>query len=484
MNVLHVASEVGPFAQSGGLADVLAGLPLALADSHGLDVGVVVPLYRGVAARVAAAGLVLDPGVPMQLAVGPYSFPAAMRVARRGRVSIGFVDCAPLFDRDGGLYGPTQASEFGDNHLRFGALGRAALQAGPILLGGEPDVLHVHDWQGGPAAIYARLAKLPVSIVATIHNLAFRGIFGKHVMAELGLPWSIFTAGNLEFYDQVSLLKGGLAAADVVTTVSPSYAREILTPARGEALDGFLRWEVRRLVGIVNGIDTAAWDPATDRALTAHFSRDDVHGKAMCRAELLAELGLRAEPGDAVLGVVARMTDQKGLDLVADLAPDLARMGARVIVLGAGEPALEDRFRWLAEVFREHVAVRVGFDADLARRIYAGSDAFVMPSRFEPCGLGQLYAMRYGAIPVVHAVGGLRDTVRDPGDGELRKGHGTGVRFEPATAAALAGAVERVVKLLRDDGARVALRRSAMSRDSSWTASAAQYVQLYRSLRV
>jgi starch synthase len=483
MNVLHVASEVGPFAQSGGLADVLAGLPGALADSHGLDVGVVVPMYRGVAARIADAGLSLDPGVAVELQVGPYNFPAAIRVARRGRVAIGFVDCAPLYDRAGGPYGPTPASEFGDNHLRFGALGRAAMLAGPILLGGEPDVLHVHDWQGAPAAIYARLARVPVSIVATIHNLAFRGIFGKHAMADLGLPWSIFTPQILEFYDAVSLLKGGLAAADVVTTVSPSYAREILTPARGEALDGFLRWEIKRLVGIVNGIDAAAWDPATDAALAAHYTRDDLSGKAMCRAELLAELGMRAPPGEAVLGVVARMTDQKGLDLVADLVPDLARLGARLVVLGAGEPALEDRYRWLAEVFREHVAVHVGFDGDLARRIYAGSDAFIMPSRFEPCGLGQLYAMRYGAIPVVHAVGGLRDTVRDPGDAELRRGHGTGVRFDTPTAAALTAAVERVIRIVRDDAARTPVRRAAMARDSSWTASAAQYVQLYRSLK-
>jgi starch synthase len=484
VNVLHVASEVGPFAQSGGLADVLAGLPAALAEGHGMDVGVVVPMYRGVAAKLAAAGLAVDPGIAVELQVGPYTFAAAIRVVRRGRVALGLVDCAPLYDRDGTPYGPTTASEFGDNHLRFAALGRAAMAAGPALLGREPDVLHVHDWQGAPAAIYARLARVPVSIVATIHNLAFRGIFGKHVMAELGLPWSIFTRQNLEFYDAVSLLKGGLAAADVVTTVSPSYAREILTPAHGAALDGFLRWEIRRLVGIVNGIDIAAWDPATDPALPAHYTRDDLGGKAMCRAELLAEVGLTAASGDVVFGVVARMTDQKGLDLVADLVPDLARLGARLIVLGAGEPSLEDRFRWLGEVFGEHLAVRVGFDGDLARRIYAGCDGFIMPSRFEPCGLGQLYAMRYGAIPVVHAVGGLRDTVRDPGDAELRRGHGTGVRFEPANPAALVTAIERVVRVHRDDAARVAVRRAAMARDSSWTASAAQYVQLYRSLKV
>lgn len=486
MRVLHVASEVGTFAQSGGLADVLAGLPHALADSYGLDVAVMCPLYRGVEQRVAAAGLALDPPVPATFAFGPYRFHGGIRVAKWGRVTLGFVDCPDLFDRDGTPYGPSPSSEFGDNHLRFATLARGALDAAPALLGGPIDVLHVHDWQGALAAIYARNEGLPCGIVTTIHNLAFRGIYGKGVMHELGLPWSIFTAGNLEFYDQVSLLKGAMAASDAVTTVSPSYAREILTPQFGEALDGFLRWEIKRLVGIVNGIDVAKWDPATDPALPASYSRDSLAGKARCRIDLLREMNLGDDPDDrsALIGVVSRMTDQKGLDLVADIIPDLSRLGARLVVLGSGEPAIESRFRWLGDVFREHVAVRIGFDNDLARRIYGGCDAFLMPSRFEPCGLGQLYAMRYGAIPVVHAVGGLRDTVRDPGDAELKKGHGTGIRFEHANAGALAGAVERVVRLLRDDQSRLQMRRSAMGRDSSWTASAAQYVQLYRSLKL
>ncbi len=258
---------------------------------------------------------------------------------------------------------------------------------------------------------------------------------------------------------------------------------EILTPERGEALDGFLRWEIKRLVGITNGIDTVEWDPATDAALPARFTREDLAGKATCRAELLREIGLPDDPWTPVIGVISRMADQKGLDLVADIVPDLHRIGARLVLLGSGEPHLEDRFRWLADVFREHVAVRIGFDHGLSRRIYAGSDLFCMPSRFEPCGLGQMYAMRYGSIPVVHAVGGLRDTVRDPGDLELARGRGTGVRFEQPTAAGLAAAIDRAARLHRDPEARAGMRRGAMSRDSSWSASAQQYVQLYRSLR-
>lgn len=472
MRVVHVASEAAPFAQSGGLADVVAGLPNALAQDHGLDVAVVVPLYRGVAQKLAARGIALAEGAPITIHVGPHRWDAHLRMARVGRVAYGFVDCPPLFDRDGTLYGPGGASEFSDNHLRFAALSQAAVTESWRLVGGtvrDPfDVLHAHDWQAAPAAIYARVANAPYAIVSTIHNLAYRGIFPKHVMNDLGIPWSYFDLHHVEFYDQVCLLKGGLAAADAVTTVSPTYAREILTPERGEALDAFLRWDVRRLVGIVNGIDTKEWDPATDKALVANYSANDPSGKEACRAALLSEMGL-ADDG-VVMGVIARMTDQKGIDLIADIVPQLAQANVKLIVLGSGEPALEDRFRWLAQTFSEHVAVRIGFDLNLSRRIYAGCDLFAMPSRFEPCGLGQLYAMRYGTLPVVHAVGGLRDTVSDPE---------TGIRFDEPTSAALLRAITRAVPLANN----LATIKRAMQRDSSWTASAHEYVQLYRSLR-
>lgn len=482
MRVLHVSSEVAPFAQSGGLADVVAGLPAAQA-GLGMETAVVVPLYRGVAEKLEAAGIALGEAVALPFELGTWAVPAALRIAIVGRVQYGFVDCPPLFDRPGGLYGPGGASEWPDNHIRFGALGKAAVAAGPELFGASPDVLHVHDWQGAPAAIFAHVAKLPSTIVATIHNLAYRGIFPKTAMTDLGIPWSLFTPQLIEFYDQVSFLKGALGLADAATTVSPTYAQEILTPERGEVLDGFLRHDVKRLVGIVNGIDTVAWDPATDTALPARFAKGRLAGKAVCRSALAAELGLPLPDDEPLISVIARMTGQKGLDLVADVVPQIAALGARLVVLGAGEAPFESRFRWLADTFREHVSVTIGFDTAFARRIYAGSDLFVMPSRFEPCGLGQLYAMRYGTIPVVHAVGGLRDTVLDPGDAELARGRGTGFRFEPASAPALAGAIERAVRLFRDRPAFDRLRDAAMARDSSWTASAHEYEQLYRSLR-
>ena len=475
MRIVHVSSEVAPFAQSGGLGDVLAGLPPALAATHRLDVAVVFPLYRGTEAKIHAAGATLDAGTPISVTVGPHTFSASLRTARIAEVTYGFIDCAPLYDRAGSLYGPTPTTEYPDNHIRFAVLGKVALEHGAKLVGNKPiDVLHVHDWQGSTAAIYAKIANAPLSIVTTVHNLAFRGIYPKSLMTALGFPWSMFTHQQLEFYDQLSFLKGAMAFADVVTTVSPTYAHEILTPQFGEALDGFLQWDVKRLVGIVNGIDDRAWDPATDPALPAHFSAAKPEpGKAQCRAALAAELGLTIDDQTPLIATVARMAHQKGLDLIADVTPEMQRIGAKLIVLGSGEPDIEGRFRYLGDAFKGTLAVRIGFDIHLSRRIYAGSDMFLMPSRFEPCGLGQLYAMRYGSIPIVHATGGLRDTVTEE----------TGFRFDAPNAAALLDAIERAVALFRKPTAFASLRRAAMSRDSSWTASAQQYVQLYRSLR-
>ncbi|HWO23064.1 MAG TPA: glycogen synthase GlgA [Kofleriaceae bacterium] len=488
MRILHVASELAPFAQTGGLGDVAAGLPAAQA-ALGEDTAVLVPLYRGVATQLVAAGLSLD-SRPLPIDLGPHRFEGALRIAQVGRVRCGFLDVPALYDRDGGPYGPGGTAEFGDNHVRFGALGKAALAAGSLLFGGGGgtgggvDVLHAHDWQGSPAVIYAHLERPELVTVTTIHNLAFRGIFPKHVMTELGIPWTLFTSQLAEFYDQLSFLKGALALSGAVTTVSPTYAHEILTPELGEGLDGFLRWDVRRVVGIANGIDAAAWNPATDAALPARFSAADLAGKRSCRAQLAAEAGL-PPPDDAtpLIGVVARMTYQKGFDLLAAVVPALGALGAKLVLIGSGEPALEAWFRQLARDFPAHVAVRIGFDRAYSRRIYGGSDLFAMPSRFEPCGLGQLYAMRYGAVPIVHAVGGLRDTVVDPAALRGRRGTATGIRFTEATPAALHAALARAVALFRDPPAFAALQRGAMARDSSWTGPAHEYVQLYRSLQ-
>lgn len=480
MRVLHVASEAAPWAQTGGLADVAGALPAALveADPHA-DVGFLMPLYRGVAERVAAAGLTLDDGAPVVVRFGAYEVAARVRRAGRHRgVALAFLDAPALYDRDG-LYVAPGGADYADNHVRFAALARAAVDFGEIVLGAPPDVIHAHDWQAALAPVYARFdpARAAIASVFTVHNLAYQGRVPKHVTAELGLPWSVFSMHAMEAWDQLCLLKGGLAFADQITTVSPTYAREILTPAYGEALDGFLRHDAAPLTGIVNGIDAASWDPATDRALAAPFSAADPRGKAHCRAALHAELEW-TDDGEPLAIVIARMATQKGVDLIADVVPDLAGLGVRLAVLGAGDRALEDRFRWLAGVFRDHLRVVIGFDVARSRRWYAGADLYLMPSRFEPCGIGQLYAMRYGAVPVVSQVGGLVDTVTDVDLDD--DGGGTGVRFTPVTADALRVAIARAARLHADRAAWARVVDAAMRRDSSWHHSARAYLDVYR----
>lgn len=471
MRVVHVASEVAPWAMTGGLADVVAALPAALtAADPAVTTATVVPLYRMARARLAAAGVALSAPRPYAVTVGERVWNLNLRRA----AGVWFVECDPLYDRDG-LYGEGGRDHF-DNAERFAVLARAALVAGASLVGGAVEVWHGHDWQAGLALIWAALERQPGARVMTIHNLAYRGLYPKETLTQLGLPWTIFTAGRAEFYDQLSLLKGGLAFADVATTVSPTYAREILTPARGEGLDGFLRHDVATLVGVVNGIDVEAWDPRRDPSLPARFDARDPLGKAACRAAVADELGLELGDATPLCVAIARLTPQKGLDLVAAVAADAVAAGARLAVLGSGDAELEDRLQRLADEHPGAIAVRLGFDPDLARRMYGGADLFLMPSRFEPCGLGQLYAMRYGAVPVVAAVGGLADTVID-----ADRDGGTGFCFEHVDAAGLAWALGRAIAMFREEPARfAAVRAAAMARDSSWTTSARAYLALYR----
>ena len=476
MRIVHVSSEAAPWSQTGGLGDVAGSLPDALVRADpDARVLVVSPMYRGVAERLAAAGAVLEPARRRVVQVGPVEFPVELRVLRRndGRADHCFVDAPELFDREG-IYGHGGGYEYADNHVRFGALCRAAVEFGGELLGGELDVVHGHDWQGALAATYLRRdpARVRTAAVFTIHNLAYRGLYPWWAIGDLGLDGADFTMPRLEFFGQVALMKAGLVDADVVTTVSPSYAREILEPVAGEGLDGVLRTQVARLVGIVNGIDDRAWDPATDRHLAAPYDADDPAGKAACRRALAEECHWELDDHTVVAAMVSRFADQKGADIVADLVPELHGLGVKLVVLGSGDPALEDRFLYLGRVFRDNVHVHVGFDVARARRIYAGADVFLMPSRFEPCGIGQLYAMRYGTIPVVHAVGGLRDTVEDGV---------TGFTFAFADLLGLRWGLGRALERYRGDRAGwQAIVQAAMRRDSSWAPSAREYLELYR----
>jgi starch synthase len=484
MRIVHVASEVTPWSQTGGLGEVVAALPEALVRRDpDLHVSVVTPLYRTTRARAGQLGATLeDTGIEVAVA-----FPSAdlsARVVRLAGPGNGvhqlFLDCPPLYDRDG-QYGGVNG-DYPDNALRFAFLARAALAATQRLGGGvPPDLFHVHDWHAGLLPVYLQRAGRPAASVMTIHNLAFQGIFDKTTVVDLGLDWSVFTPQAMELYDRVSFLKGGLAAADAVTTVSPTYAVEILTPRFGEGLHGFLKYDVGHVHGIRNGIDQAAWDPASDLQIPARYTASDLSGKRACRAALASQHDLTPAPGELVVGMVSRITEQKGVDLVADLVPELHGLGVRLIVLGTGEAALEHRLLWLAERFSHHLSVTIGFDPPLARRILAGSDCVLMPSRFEPCGLTQMYAMRYGAVPIVNPVGGLRDTVTDPGDDALAEGKGTGFWMEELSPSGLRAALRRAAGMCRyqQKGWR-RLVEHCMTRDFSWDEPAAAYLTLYR----
>jgi len=471
-----VASEALPYAKTGGLADVTGALPKALA-RLGHAVTLVIPRYREVGAVGRAQRRVA-------LAVGERSFDVGLvEVAHGPNHRSVFVECDELYDRDG-LYG-IAGQDHPDNAVRFSVLAHGAL-AYAAGLDTPPSVVHAHDWQTGlvPVLLRARGAGTSawrrVASMFTIHNLAYQGLFPAETMASLGLGWELFTQEGLEFWNQVSFLKGGINFAESVTTVSAAYAREILTPEHGEGLDGLLRHRRHLLSGIVNGIDLEAWDPRTDPHLPAPFSETDLEGKRAAKQAVLARYGLpQDERGLArpLIGMVSRMVDQKGLDLIREARDTLAGLEAGFVVLGTGESRNEEMWRELAATHPTRFGVRIGFDEPLAHLIEAGADLFLMPSRFEPCGLNQMYSMRYGTVPVVRATGGLVDTVR-PFDPET--GDGTGFSFEEYSASAMLAALNTALAVFGTPARWRTLQRAGMRQDFSWDAAAAAYVKEYR----
>ena len=483
MRIIHLASEVAPFCKTGGLGDVLGALPPALGALPDVDVATFLPLHRTVREWLGTRGADLqerEHRVAVPVAGSRVVFRFLELVSAPGvdpSVRTFFADAAALFDRPG-LYG------HGDDALRYAAFSRAVLLGCTALLGGPPDVIHAHDWQAAMAPVFLEARRPPelarTGSVLTIHNLAHQGVFAPEVVRQVGLDSGLLRFDILEFHGAASFMKGGITACDALTTVSPSYAREILSARFGCTLDAHLRKHAPKLTGILNGLDVADWDPARQPALPAPFSASDPAGKGVCRAALLHEAGLPDDPDSPVLGVVSRLTGQKGLDLVCDALPALVARGARLVLLGTGEPSLEQRFASLAARYPRHVAVTIGFDVGLAHRVAAGSDLFLVPSRFEPCGLTQMQAMRYGAVPVVHAVGGLRDTVADPGDPRLMLGEGQGFRFEHPTAEGLLWAADRAITRWRHDKQGWArLVRAIMAQDLSWTKPTTAYRAVY-----
>ena len=473
MRVVYVSPEVMPFAKTGGLADVAGALPRALG-RMGVDVSVFMPLYDEVRRR----GFHPAPaGVRVSIPLGDRAVKgelAGVELPDCG-VSWYFIDCPRYYARNE-LY-----DDYADNSERFVFFCRGVLDSLDGL-GLAPDVVHVNDWQTGLIPVYARTIH-PVSAktVITVHNVSYQGIFPRREFPLTGLEWSLFNWKELEYYGKVNFLKGGVVFADAVTTVSERYAEEIQTPLYGCGLEGVLRERRGSLLGILNGADYSSWDPEIDPHLPANYSARDTSGKRACKEELRREFGL-PETDAPLLGTVGRLVPQKGFDILAKAWPEIARHDAQLVVLGTGLGKLEEELKRLAASDPERVGVRIGFDERLAHLITAGTDIFLMPSRFEPCGLNQMYALRYGTIPVVRRTGGLADTIADCTPEALEEGGANGFVFEEEKPEALSGAVERACALYRDRGAWARLMAVAMSQDWGWEKSAKKYLELYEGL--
>jgi len=479
LRVLFVTAECAPLVKVGGLADVSAALPAALR-ARGVEVRMLLPGYPD---ALAAAG---DARLVAELSVFEPPLRSRLLESRLASgVPLYLIDHPALYARGGGPYSDERGNDWHDNARRFGLLSRVAAVLGSAEspLEWRPQIVHANDWPAALAPAYLHYAgeRRPASIV-TVHNLAFQGNFDPGVLASLDLPPASFRPEGLEFHGRLSFLKAGLHYADALTTVSPNYAREIQTEAYGAGLHGLLHRRRGVLHGILNGIDTAAWDPANDRALPCHYSRDALANKARVKRALQARLHLAATREDVPLfGMVGRLTHQKGIDLLIEAAPELATLG-QLALLGTGQRAHENALRALAARYPGRIAVAIGFDDAAAHLIEAGADLFLMPSRFEPCGLNQMYSQRYGTPPVARATGGLVDTIVDCTPETLAAGRASGFLFEPPSTAALIAAVRRARAVYQVPESWRALQRNGMARNFSWAAPARQYAALYRRL--
>jgi starch synthase len=476
MKVLFVASEGLPYSKTGGLADVVAALPQALVEA-GHTVSVLLPRYRN--------NKTLPPVIPsLTIPVGDeLRYPAIAEGAAVGAVRYFFVDDPAYFDRDQ-LYG-IKGSDFPDNAERFAEFSRAAVEFAKQVW--MPDVIHCHDWQTSLVPVFLRsvyshdpaLRKLP--LVLTIHNIGYPGIFPRSVLERTGLPANLFSQEALEYYGKVNFLKGGIIFSDAITTVSPKYAQEIQTPEYGFGLDGVIRQRADRLTGILNGADYKVWSPETDKLIVQNYAVHNLELKRVCKKDLLEVYKLPVANIDRpLIGIVSRFDEQKGFDLIAEIAGELLQENISLVVLGTGKPEYERLFQALAASFPAKAAARIAYDNTVAHKIEAGADMFLMPSRYEPCGLNQIYSLRYGTVPIVRATGGLDDTIVqfNPATGT-----GTGFKFEPYKSTALLACVREALKVFRNQKAWRKLQVNGMSKDFSWKASAAAYVAVYEEAR-
>jgi starch synthase len=477
MQITFAASESTPLAKTGGLADVVGALPPELV-KLGHQVTVFLPFYARIRRLIEG-----EPNYAVRSITIPFRsynrFAGVVDGGKRDGVQFYFIDCPELFDRKE-LYGPAGA-DYADNSERFGLFCRAVIEASKLL--GVPDVFHVHDWQAALIPVYLRTTYLddPVlrsaATVLTIHNAAYQGKFPPDTTEELLFPWEIFTMDQVEQFDRFNFLKGGVVFSDLLTTVSHKYAEEIQTAEFGELLEGVLHQRAADLHGILNGVDYAQWNPATDGHLAAHYTPENLEGKRICRADVLHAFGLeKLADTTPVIGIVSRLATQKGFGIVAKIVEELADRDLAVVALGTGDPYYENLFRGWAFRHPATVAVQIRYDDALAHKIEAGADMFLMPSRYEPSGLNQMYSLKYGTVPIVRATGGLDDTIEE---WDAEKGTGTGFKFEGFDPNDLLVEIDRALEAFRDKKGWTRLMRNGMARDYCWSGPAKEYVRVY-----
>ncbi|MBI5970019.1 MAG: glycogen synthase GlgA [Deltaproteobacteria bacterium] len=474
MNVIFASSEAAPFAKTGGLADVAMLLPAAI-KRRGCEVSLFLPYY----AQVKASGVkpVRVP-VSIHLPSGKRELTAELYMTEGfGGVNVYFIKRDEFFDR-AFLYG-TPKGDYPDNLERFSFFSRAVIEAIKAV-GLMPDVIHCNDWQTGliPAYLKDVYWNDPVffnaAIVFTIHNIAYQGLFDKRLYGATGLSTSLFTADGLEFWDKISLLKAGIVYSDMITTVSQTYAKEIQTLELGGGLDGLLRARRGGLFGVLNGVDYGEWNPETDGLIPAAYSSTDMSGKAKCKMALMKEFGVKLKTPAPLVGMVSRLAEQKGFDILLEALPEIMKNDIGLVILGEGETRYQEALIEAAKIHPGRVSVKIAFSNALAHLITAGSDVFLMPSRYEPCGLNQMFALRYGTPPVVRATGGLQDTVSDAADGSA-----TGFKFRGYSASALVGKLKEAEAGYKDKKAWALLQKNGMKKDFSWDVSARRYIELY-----
>ncbi len=473
MNILFVTSEVHPLVKTGGLGDVSASLPAALA-RLGHQVRIVLPAYRQALSRIGPVRLVGH--------VHVRSRPVRILEGTLEGVTVWLVDSPKEFDRDNGPYQGPDGRDWPDNAKRYALFSQAAVELGMDRAGlhWRPDVVHCNDWQSGLVPALLSLERNRPGTLFTIHNLAYQGVFPRQTFVDLRLTQELWRIDGVEFYGDFSFIKGGIALADRVTTVSPTYADEIRTAEFGYGLEGLLNHRGDHVSGVLNGADYAVWDPSHDPHIPQRYSAQTLAAKGKNKRALQARFGLPETPDRPVIGMVGRLVEQKGIDLVLHALPELCNRPLQLVILGTGEPHFEQALKDFAASHPDCLGLLIGYDEELAHLVEAGSDLFLMPSRFEPCGLNQIYSLRYGTLPIVRRTGGLADTVLDASEEAVRNGTATGFVFEHANAEAIVWAVDQALALYAQPEAWRQVTTNAMGQDYSWERSAQQYLELYR----